>query len=130
MKNKLTFLLLMLISVTVFSQARLYSSFDEIKEEFNHPEFHLISGIDEEGDLYINIFTTRTTTMYYFDKDNICIITFIIPDDEGELNYYVELYNKKYTILSEKKWRAYFTDGYANIELVFGKNYTYFKWTP
>lgn len=128
MKNKLAFLLLMLISMTVFSQARLNFSYDEIKEEFKDPIYDLTSNYDSDGDLYIAIFTSKTTTLYYFDENKYCVATYIFPDNEGILNYYVEQYNKKYVILSENKWRAYSNYGYVNIDLIFDENFTFFRW--
>jgi len=118
------------IGVSLFAQARLGSTSAAIRSEFAASEYHLKSGYLEDGTLYITIEVARASVIYYFNKNLFCIMTLIAPDDQGALNYYVELYNKTYVVISAKQWRAYLEEGIADIELVYpdGGGF-YFIWT-
>lgn len=116
-------------SASLFSQARIGSSVTEIKNEFWERKYNLTPEYDEYGDYFITIETSLATVFYYFDSDNICNTTLIVPNDEGILNYYVELYNKQYVILSPTKWKMYNNYGYYEIELCFlDDGISFFMW--
>lgn len=130
MKRTLLTILFAITSVIVFGQARLGSSASEIKSEFWESKYKLKSGYDSDGDYYITIETERATVTYYFNSERVCTLTVIIPDNQGALNFYVELYNKQYVIVSSKQWRMYSDGGIANIHLIYpeGGGY-YFLWS-
>jgi hypothetical protein len=130
MKNLLLISAMLVFSSALFSQARLRSSVAEIRAEFSESRYALESGYDSDGDFYISIFTDRATVFYYFNSRRICYMTIIVPDDQGALNMYAELYNKRYVIISPTKWRMYSEYGIADIELLFPKDgLYYFVWT-
>ena len=57
-------------------------------------------------------------------------MTAVIPDNQGALNFYVELYNKQYVIVSPTKWKMYSKGGIANIQLIYPDSDGYcFIWT-
>lgn len=127
MKRTLFCLVLFFSIVHVIgAQARLGSTSKEIRSEFSAKEHGLKSGNFCDGTFYIQITTNLATVIYYFDKSMICCMTLIAPDDIGALNYYVELYNKSYVIISSRKWRAYLENGIADIDLVYPEDGGYY----
>ena len=126
MKRTILTILFGITSVIVLGQARLGSTASEIKSEFWESSYKQKSGYDKEGDYYITIETGRATVMYYFDTDKVCIATVIVPDNQGALNFYVELYNERYVIVSSTQWKMYSKGGISNIELVYPEDGGYF----
>jgi hypothetical protein len=130
MKRTMLLFMLTMLCLAAFCQARLHTSAAEIREEFSESRYDLKSGYDNDGDFYIRIFTERATVFYYFNSKSICYMTIIKPDDQGALNYYAELYNKQYVVISPTKWRMYSEGGIADIELVYPEDGGfYFVWT-
>lgn len=130
MKRTLLTILFAITSVIVFGQARLGSTVSDIKSEFWESTYKQKSGYDEDGDYYITIETERATVTYYFNSDKVCVLTAIIPNNQGDLNFYVEMYNKQYVIVSSTQWKMYSNNGIANIQLIYpqGGGY-YFLWS-
>ncbi|MFK7947914.1 MAG: hypothetical protein AB8G11_10005 [Saprospiraceae bacterium] len=126
MKRKLLIIIAMLLSMSSFSQARLGSSATEIKNEFWESYYELDSGYDSDGDYYIKIEVEKASVIYFFDSDKICNRTFILPDNQGALNYFVELYNKQYVIVSSTEWKMYSSGGIASIKLIFADDGGYY----
>ena len=126
MKRTLLTILFAITSVISFGQARLGSTATDIKSEFSSSSNKLKSGYDSDGDYYVTIETERATVTYYFNTDKVCTTTIIIPDNQGQLNFYVELYNKQYVIVNSTEWKMYSNDGIANIKLVFPEGGGYF----
>jgi hypothetical protein len=121
--------LLTIFSVVTFAQARLGSTATDIRAEFWESHYKLKSGYNDDKIYYITIETEKANVVYYFNTDKVCTMVQIIPDNQGALNYYVELYNKQYVIVSSKKWKMYANEGIANIDLIYpeGGGY-YFLW--
>lgn len=129
MKTLMTLLFTTAVTFT-FAQARLGSSAADIQQEFRDREYQQESGYDNDGDYYISIQTEKASVFYYFNSERICYLTVIIPNDQGALNFYVELYNSRYVILSSTRWKMYADNGIADIELVYPKTGGYFfMWT-
>ena len=130
MKRTLLTILFAITSVIVFGQARLGSTASEIRSEFWESSYNLKSGYDDDGDYYITITTERATVAYYFKSDKVCYLTAIIPNNQDALNFYVELYNKQYVVVSATQWKMYSNNGIANINLIYpeGGGY-YFLWS-
>jgi hypothetical protein len=130
MKRTLLTILFAITIAIAYGQARLGSTASEIKSEFWESSFNQRSGYDSDGDYYITITTERSTTTYYFNADKVCYLTAIFPDNQGALNFYVELYNERYVIVSSKQWKMYSSNGIANIQLIYpeGGGY-YFLWS-
>lgn len=130
MKTIIISLAFVILCMNGFAQARLNSTMTEIREEFSDWRYNLKTGYDRDGDFYISVETDRATVIYFFDNRNLCYITIIVPDDQGALNMYVELYNSRYVILSTTRWRMYTANGLAEIELVYSDDGSYyFLWT-
>jgi len=131
MKNilKLSICLLILTINCTYSQARIGNSIKDIKDEFKDPVYKLTSGINNYGIDYISVETERASIVYYFNDENICYITIIVPDNQGAINYYVELYNNQYVIVSSTEWKMYSKKGIAKIKLKFGDDdICFFLW--
>ncbi len=134
--KKILFLSIILIFSFFYkssAQARLGSTKDVILKEFKDLEYktELKSKFYEgQEHWFIKVNFKLCVATYFLDKDDICIYTIIKPKSQGSLNYFVEDYNKKYVIVSDKKWRMYTKEGIAYIELVFGDNGNYyFLWS-
>jgi hypothetical protein len=125
--KKIIFAIFFLSTINCLSQARLGLSRSEIYKEFSeyNPQFEINDG----GLPYMHFQMERATVMHYFDVDNICVLTAISPNNQGVLNYYVEVYNKKYVIISPKEWKMYSENGnIATIELITNDGTTFFLW--
>lgn len=130
MKRTLLTILFAIATMVVFGQARLGSKVSEIKSEFYESNYNLKSGYANDGDYYITITTEKATVAYYFNSDLVCYLTAIMPNNQGALNFYVELYNKQYVVVSATEWKMYSNNGIAKISLVYpdGGGY-YFLWS-
>lgn len=106
-------------SSLAFSQARLGSTAIEIREEFSDSTYHLEEGVTDSGSPFISVELDRSSAMYMLNDEDICALTFIVPDDPGALNGMVEEYNNRYVIISPTEWRMYGEGGYADVQLVF-----------
>jgi hypothetical protein len=126
MKQGILTLLFSTMSLLAFGQARLGSSVEEIKAEFWEDNYNLKSGYDSDGDYFIHIETERAAVTYYFSSDKICTSTFIAPKNQGALNFYVELYNDQYVIISPTEWKMYSSDGIASVKLIYPEGGGYF----
>lgn len=119
MKKALLTILFGLASIVIFGQVRLGSSVTEIKKEFWESSYKLKGGYTDDNLYYISIETERASVIYYFNSDKVCTLCAILPDNQGQLNYYVELYNNQYVIVSPTQWKMYSNNGIANINLVY-----------
>ncbi len=130
MKHLLIVICLISFSKISFSQARVGSSFSEIKSEYYESNWNLRSGYNKDEEKYIYISTTRAEVGYYFESGQICYTTYILPKRQGDLNFYVEKYNKQYVIMSPTKWKMYSENGICNIELIYPEDgKCFFVWT-
>lgn len=130
MKKTLLTILFGITSLVIFGQARLGSTATEIKTEFWESSYNLKSGYTDDYDYYITITTDNATVTYFFNSDKVCTLTAIIPDNQGALNFYVELYNKKYVIVSNTEWKMYSNNGIAKINLIYPDDGGYyFVWS-
>ena len=129
MKQILLVTLFAFISTITFSQSRLNYSADEIRQEFSSSQYNLKSSYDKDGNYFISILTGNSTIYYYFNANKICKLTFIVPDNQGALNAYVETYNNRYVIISPTQWKMYTNNGVAEVKLVYNVNGGYyFMW--
>lgn len=92
------------------AQAHLGSTLHEIKNY--HPEKEFTVESLDDGSLVAETDMPLGSFLYFFDKEtglsNLCVQ---IPDDLTALNTQVEIYNKKYVIISETSWKAYLDGG-------------------
>lgn len=127
--RKTLLLIAMLYSIATAAQARLGSTLTEIYSEFsdNNPSMKTL----DDGRKSLRVLTDRATIDYVFNSNQECEVTLILPNGQGDLNYYVETYNSRYVILSAKEWRMYSSDGaIARITIENYKDKTFFMWVP
>jgi hypothetical protein len=121
-------ILLLQFSTLIHSQVRLNSNKFEIKSEFSDEKYALkemnIEGIDA-----ISIVTEIANVLFMFNSEEKCKIAIIVPHTQGDLNYYVELYNNRYVVVSENEWKMYSDNGIAKIDLLFNAEKPAFRWT-
>lgn len=130
MKKIYVFIMFFFVFLNCSGQAMLGSMPSEIRKRFDDPEFHLESGYDEDGEYYLAVLTERAIVTYFFKGVNKpCYLTAIYPVTQGDLSFYVELYNKTCVIMSSTSWRKYFNKGFANISLAFDDENSYFLWS-
>ncbi len=101
--------LFLIVGFNSFSQARIGFTESQIRSEFYYLSFE--EGVTNDGFKYIYTYGDRGAIAYFFDEDGICILTRYMPYTQGDLNYYVEIYNSRYVILSETHWKAYLKNG-------------------
>lgn len=108
--KKLIFALLIVLPFIGKAQAHLGSSLADIKARYPDKFFKI--EYTNDGTKYTTAEQPYGTFIYYFDKEtgltNLCIQ---IPDNMTALNAQVEVYNKKYVIVSETSWKAYLEGG-------------------
>lgn len=130
MKIHIITLITFLFTLVSFSQVRLGSTSEEIKDEFWQDEYDLNEGYTDDDINYISLRVNRASVFYYFNYDKICFLCMVIPDDQGSLNYYVEQYNSQYVIVSSTEWKMYSKNGIAKIKLIYdGEGGYYFTWS-
>lgn len=125
-KKILSICLFVVCAITMYAQSRLGYSVSEIRQEFSESKYNLKSNYDKNNNFYISISTETSSVVYYFNSNDKCIITFIVPDNQGSLNAYVESYNKQYVIVSPTQWKMYCSEGIAEIKLVYGDDGGYY----
>lgn len=125
MKNLILFLLL--IPIFGISQARIGSSRQDIYKEFVELSPKFDNPSDNLSSLHFE--TGRALVVHYFDDSEYCTLSVIAPKTQGDLNFYVEMYNRMYVVINSKEWRMYSENGsVSTIELVTNKGTTFFVW--
>ena len=114
-----------------YAQAHLGASLSDIKELHSDKVFKI--DYTNQGQKYASAEMNYGTFVYYFDNEtglsNYCLQ---IPDNITALNAQVEVYNKKYVIISEKCWKAYLEGGgLMNINLTYDEEgeFYFFSYT-
>lgn len=108
--KKLIFAFLILLPFTGKSQAHLGSSFADIKARYPDKIFKIEFAND--GTKYTTADQPYGTFFYNFDKETgLTYLCIQIPHNMDALNAQVEVYNKKYVIVSETSWKAYLEGG-------------------
>ncbi len=123
------FLILFLsLSMGLSAQVRLGSSASDVNSEFSDSRYEKKSGYIDDI-YYIDFKADRATVTHIFDNSSVAVMVFVYPNDQGALNYYVEMYNEKYVAVSDKEWKMYSKDGgIANISLIFDEDGYFFRW--
>lgn len=130
MKWIITLLLMVFFTITN-AQSRLGFSLDEISNEFSEYEtVHKYNKNQDYSYSYLIVYLDDISSIYYFNDENICIKTVIIPENEVLLHYMIEDYNSKYVIVSSNKWKLYTKGMILNIELIWDEEFDryYFLW--
>jgi hypothetical protein len=119
----LYFFILILLPLMSKAQAHLGESFSGL--ESRYPDLTFEVETTNDGTIYTTAQQLFGTFIYYFDGEtgltNLCVQ---IPDDLQALNAQVEIYNKKYVIISETSWKAYLDGGSTmEINLIYNEEY-------
>lgn len=108
--KKLIFALIVILPFLGNAQAHLGETPSGIKAL--HPDKTFTEDYTKDGQKYISAEMYYGTFVYYFNKEtglsDFCIQ---IPHNMTALNAQVEIYNKKYVIISETSWKAYLEGG-------------------
>jgi hypothetical protein len=103
------------------AQSRLGYTEAQIKEEFYGSTIN--SSVTNEGVKYLMIEFEDATVAHYLNKEKICYKSIMIPHTQRKLNYFVELYNREYVIISDTEWKAYVNNGIIYITLKLPRSY-------
>lgn len=122
MKNLYIFILLLLPFMSN-AQAHLGESLAGLKARY--PEKYFKVETTNDGSKYTTADQALGTFVYYFSSETglteLCVQ---IPNDLQALNTQVEIYNKKYVILTESSWKAYLDGGSTmEINLIYNEEY-------
>jgi len=131
MKKIILTVLMIVLTTLSYSQARLNSTYKEIKTEFDKPGNGYKEGVIEGKEIpYIQVQLESSSVMYIFDKDDLCGLTWIRPVNTKLVNKYVEKYNNNYVSVSDTEWKAYLDGHVSKIELITLDDATiYFQWS-
>lgn len=121
--KKLIFALIILLPIIGKAQSHLGESFSGLKTRY--PDKYFKIEYTNDGTKYTTAKHLLGTFVYYFDGETgLTYMCIQIPDDLQALNTQVEIYNKKYVIVSESSWKAYLDGGGTmNINLTYNKEY-------
>lgn len=109
-----------------YSQARLGSSWLDIYSEFK--EYSPETRTTDDGELLMVVSWDKIRNYYYFTDKRQCYRTVIYPTTDGALNGLVEIYNKRYVIVSNTEWRMYSNGSISSIKLITHDGITFFVW--
>lgn len=120
---KILLTILLLFPLLVNAQAHLGESLSGLRARYPEKVFKVEYTTDGSG--YTMAEQPLGTFVYYFDSETglteMCVQ---IPDNLQALNTQVEIYNKKYVILTESSWKAYLDGGITmEINLVYNEEY-------
>ena len=123
MKKLLAVILITLLPFIGRAQAHLGATESEIKSY--HQEVTFKIGYTDKNVKYLSGDMAYGTFLYYFDSNNeytnYCVQ---VPYDLKSLNALVEIYNKKYVIVSNSSWKGYLEGGVIMfLNLTYNKEY-------
>ena len=124
MKN-MFFAFFFLLPFFMKGQAHLGATLKEIKEAHPNNVFKDVYYTDDGSKYFTSTDMPLGNFSYYFtketDKTYLCVQ---VPIDNIALNTLVEMYNKKYVIVSDSTWKAYLDGGaIMNINLHYAEKY-------
>lgn len=121
--KKIILNILLLFPLLGIAQAHLGISLTDLKELHNDKTFKIDYTTD--GTKYASADMQYGEFTYYFSKvDGLTFRCIQIPNNMTALNAQVEIYNKKYVIVSETYWKAYLDGGgIMKINLIYDEEY-------
>lgn len=125
MKKVLLFVTILTLTSTLFCQARIGYTREQIMNEFYNYTFDFKQLNDSTSCISTTSYD-RGHLIYYFNSYGYCYSCALFPNTTGDLNFLVENYNKEYVIISETKWKAYTKKGIVDIELIYGDTFVFF----
>ncbi len=99
------------------AQARIGSSATDIIREFS--DKNLKWDRMNDGTKYLWCDDDRISVYYIMDEKSVCQTTYIIPNNQGVVNYYCEKFNKEAVIISDTQWKLYTNGGVLYIKLIY-----------
>jgi hypothetical protein len=124
--KKLLLAAFMFCGTLSYSQARLGSSWLDIYSEFK--EYSPETRTTDDGELLMVVTWDKIRNYYYFTDKRQCYRTVIYPTTEGALNGLVEIYNKRYVVVSNTEWKMYSCGLISSIKLINHDGVTFFLW--
>lgn len=124
--KKLLIAAFMFCGTLSYSQARLGSTWLDIYSEFK--EYSPETRTTDDGELLMVVSWDKIRNYYYFTDKRQCYRTVIYPTTDGALNGLVEIYNKRYVIVSNTEWRMYSNGSISSIKLITHDGITFFVW--
>ncbi len=117
-------LLLFILFLPILIRAQVHIGFTEAEIKKLHSDKTFETGFTDYGAKYTASFMHYGTFFYWFDKQNRrSIFCTQVIEHIPYLNAQVEVYNKKYVILSDTEWKAYLEDGeILNIRLKYDES--------
>ena len=104
------FLILSSLQIGLKAQAHLGVSLNDLKIMYPNKYFNV--SFSDDGTKYITTQMPLGSFSYYFNSQTGLTESCIqIPNNLTDLNTQVEIYNKKYVIVSEIAWKAYLEGG-------------------
>jgi hypothetical protein len=88
------------------SQSRIGYSFDEVKNEFSSPGYtgqEFGKNADDSG-YHFYVTAEFGYIAYFFDKDSICNLVFLIPLNDTMRSYIKAYYNKSMNKVNADEW--------------------------
>lgn len=121
--KKLIFALLFLFPLIGQAQAHIGESLSGLKERYPDKNFKIEYA--DDGTKYTIAEQPLGSFIYYFDDETgLTYMCLQVPNDLQSLNAQVEIYNKKYVIISESSWKAYLGGGGTmKINLIYNEEY-------
>ena len=108
--KKMILVLISIVPILGNAQAHLGESLSGLQERYPDKTFKIEYAKD--GTKYALVDQPLGTFAYYFDQEtDLTYMCIQIPDNLQALNTQVEIYNKKYVIVSESSWKAYLEGG-------------------
>ncbi len=104
---------------SLFTMAQAKIGFTEQQIRDSLPFVSFKKGETDNSIRYIVYNNDRAIIAYYFDDFGRCYLTAVLPNTQGDLNYFVEVYNNRYVIISSTEWRAYLKNGILKIKLIY-----------
>lgn len=125
--KKLILIFCLFISCIGYSQARMGYEYNDILSEFAFDyEFDYTAGYEEKLGKYLAFYVGTGTIFYYFNEEDICYTSMIIPTKKVDLHYYIEKYNGTYTIIDDHTWHMYDKGVVIIIELIYVEDGGYY----
>lgn len=131
MKTIKLLLVMLLITITNYGQARIGSTIKEIKTEYQKlSDYEIKEHINKETkNPYLTVTNNTNFVIYLFNQGKGCSETLIRPFKSGTLQAYIEKYNASYVIINNKHWKYYTKNGIMEVYLKkTDENIYYFDW--
>lgn len=127
MKRILTFILLQ-TSIFSYSQAHIGVTYEELERLVDYKPMK--TGYLQPGYWYAECDHQYGRFVYCFNNEGVTVGVFMIPWNQGAVNAQAEIYNQRYTIISETSWKAYLSGGgIMSINLKYDEDYGQYIFT-